>query len=539
MLKRILNAIGDWNPQLLREWQGRFKPWDVTGAFAVSAIVQFIFLTNRRAKLPQTYSDYHPYCTGPTVPLPNDPYNGMGPYDPQCLKDAAGYPLTNWQDWWQESFTPLTHLLVGAVIVASVYWLISDFIFEERRGTLNFVRLSPRSGKEILWGKLLGVPTLVYVALLTALPLHLYTAVQGQVPFSVLMGTYIVGAASCVFFASGALLWSVTTSGLGYLQPWAGAGFAALTVSTLMTAPFPYGHLEPLSWLAAFDPSIMTKHLLAQYSLDQFKRVAWFGLEYNASPWSTMIFTTLYLGVWTYWVWQALLRRFQNPRGTALSKRQSYGFTACLIGSLVGFAGTKESLILTTLNMGLIMCLVTVTLITPNRQTLQEWARYRHHLPRKALFSELLWGEKSPALLAVAVNMAIATTLLLPIAAPSSWHFGEGILQLLSLAIAVLLLAAIFQAMLMVRMARPELWAVGSWMVCWIAPVTVANLFGVFSSDAIWIFSIAPWLAVGSVPAITVLGVVLAQLSTFGLLTYRLTRQLDRAGASESKALLT
>jgi hypothetical protein len=133
MLKRIFNAIGDWNPQLLREWQGRFKPWDVTGAFTVSAIAQFIFLTNRRGKLPQDYSDYHHYCTGPAVPPPNVSSSGIIPYDPQCLKDGAGYPLVNWQDWWQDSFTPLTHLLLGAVIVAGVYWLISDFIFEERR----------------------------------------------------------------------------------------------------------------------------------------------------------------------------------------------------------------------------------------------------------------------------------------------------------------------------------------------------------------------------------------------------------------------
>jgi hypothetical protein len=545
MLKRILNAIGDWNPQLLREWQGRFKPWDVTGAFAVSAIAQFVFMTDRRGKLPSIYTENHIYCTGDRVAPLNAPTNitpggthGVITYDPLCLKDQAGDVLINWQLWWQGNFTPLTQVLLGAVIVAGVYWLVSDFVFEERRGTLNFIRLSPRSGKEILWGKLLGVPTLVYIALAVALPLHLHAAVQGQIPLSVLIGTYVVGAASCLFFLSGALLWSVTTSALGYLQPWAGAGFAAMTVWGLMNVPYPStSNNDPGNWLWSFDPSITVRHLMKPSYPREFV-MNWFDLHYNASPWSTTLFITVYLSVWTYWIWQALQRRFQNIGGTALSKKQSYGFTACLVGSITGFAWGGYST--ATLSFVCPMCLVVVMLITPNRQRLHEWARYRHQMPRKSLLSDLLWGEKSPALLAVAVNMAIATVLLSPVIVRLSADFFNGILELVAFAIAVLMMAVIFQIMLLLKIPRPELWAVGSWIVCWLVPVIITELIGfTLVGRTLWFFSIAPWLAVGSEPVITVLGALMVQLSVFGLLTHRLIRQLDRAGASESKVLLT
>jgi hypothetical protein len=542
MLQRILNGIGDWNPQLLREWQGRFKPWDVTGAFAVSAIAQFIFMTYRRGKLPLSYTENNFYCTGDRVAppsgnitLPKAPHVATE-FQPLCLKDQGDNVLINWELWRQDNFTLLTQILLGAVIVAGVYWLISDFIFEERRGTLNFVRLSPRSGKEILWGKLLGVPTLVYVALGVAIPFHLYAAVQAQIPLGVLMGTYVVGAASGLFFWSGALLWSVTTSALGYLQTWAGAGFAALTVWGLMNAPYPSNSNDPGNWLWSFDPSIMVRHLMKSSYPREFV-MNWFDLNYNAIPWSTTLFITVYLSVWTYWIWQALQRRFQNIGGTALSKKQSYGFTACFVASVTGFAWGGYSS--ATLSFVCPMCLVVVMMITPNRQRLHEWARYRHQMPRKSL-SDLLWGEKSPALLAVAVNMAIATTLLIPVVVFNSGGKLEGLLELLAFAIAVLMMAAIFQALLMVKAPKMEMWAVGVWVICWIVPVMVTNLLGISPSyHAVWVFSVTPWVAVRSVTLMSILPSLIAQLGMFGLLTNRLIRQLDRAGASESKALLT
>jgi heme exporter protein D len=365
----------------------------------------------------------------------------------------------------------------------------------------------------------------------------LYTAVQGQVPLSVLMGTYVVGAASCLFFWSGALLWSVTTSALGYLQPWAGAGFAAITVWGLMSIPSPFGSEDPMNWLWSFDPSIVTKHLMRS-TYPRELVMNWFNLNCNVTPWITTLFITAYLSVWTAWIWTALRRRFQNARGTVLSKKQSYGFTACLMGSVTGFVWGGYST--TTLSLCMVICLVVVTLITPNRQTLHEWARYRHQMPRKSLISELLWGEKSPALMAVAVNMAIATVLLSPAIVRLSADFFNGILELVAFAIAVLMMAVIFQIMLMLKMPRPELWAVGSWMACWLVPVISTELIGFTSAGRVlWFFSIAPWLAVGSEPVITVLGALMVQLSVFGLLTSRLIRQLDRAGVSESKALLT
>ena len=52
--------------------------------------------------------------------------------------------------------------MLVALLVMGTYLLIADLSREERRGTLNFIRMSPESAKNILLGKLLGVPILVY-----------------------------------------------------------------------------------------------------------------------------------------------------------------------------------------------------------------------------------------------------------------------------------------------------------------------------------------------------------------------------------------
>jgi hypothetical protein len=43
------------------------------------------------------------------------------------------------------------------------------------------------------------------------------------------------------------------------------------------------------------------------------------------------------LGIGTFWLWQAVNRRFRNPSATLLSKRQSYFATLSVECFLVGF----------------------------------------------------------------------------------------------------------------------------------------------------------------------------------------------------------
>jgi hypothetical protein len=400
---KLLEWIGDRNPQLLREWQGRLQPWNMLGAFALSLIGQLVFINDRYSKLPATYSTEHYYCSGSTT----DSFQGSGMHWEvfKCIKDQFGNPVINWSPWWRDNFVYLTQCLIVGLVVAGVYLLISNLLYEERRGTLNFVRLSPRSNREILLGKLLGVPVLLFVALAAALPLHLWSAVQGNIAPEILLGVYLVGAAGCFFFYSGALLWSLTTSVLGTFQPWVGAGFATFTIGGLVSASS-YGLQSPITWIGAFSPTFILNYIHNPHH--DSLGTTWFSLPFYSAPSSVTVLAVLWFVGWSGWMWQVLDRRFRNPNATALSKAQSYGFTLCLVGSLIGFACQDESssYMQGYLFMSFVMIMVVMLLITPDRQTLQEWARYRHRVSspeRRSLLWELLWGEKSPALLAMAV----------------------------------------------------------------------------------------------------------------------------------------
>uniref|UniRef100_A0ACD5H1H9 Uncharacterized protein n=1 Tax=Desertifilum tharense IPPAS B-1220 TaxID=1781255 RepID=A0ACD5H1H9_9CYAN len=74
------------------------------------------------------------------------------------MPDAFGNAIVDWSLWGTDVF--LGASILGAIALSGIgaYWLIDDLGKEERRGTLNFIRLSPQSAQSIFLGKLLGVP---------------------------------------------------------------------------------------------------------------------------------------------------------------------------------------------------------------------------------------------------------------------------------------------------------------------------------------------------------------------------------------------
>ena len=60
--------------------------------------------------------------------------------------------------------------------------MINDLAKEEQRGTLNFIRLSPQTEQSILFGKMLGVPSLVYLFIILSIPLHLWSGIALEFP---------------------------------------------------------------------------------------------------------------------------------------------------------------------------------------------------------------------------------------------------------------------------------------------------------------------------------------------------------------------
>ena len=125
-------------------------------------------------------------------------------------------------------FLSLSIIFIFTLLVGGTYALINNLAQEERRGTLNFIRLSPQSETSILIGKLLGVPILIYIITLTAVPLHLWAGYSADIAWGDILGFYAILTACCIFFYSAALLFALVGGWLSGFQPWLGSGAVLL-----------------------------------------------------------------------------------------------------------------------------------------------------------------------------------------------------------------------------------------------------------------------------------------------------------------------
>ncbi|NET06070.1 MAG: hypothetical protein F6K16_15480 [Symploca sp. SIO2B6] len=203
----FVDCIGDWNPQLLKELKSRLKLRNILMTAAVSLVGQLWLLLSFYSELPfantEPRSQFNRYCTGS--------FEGAGTY--LCLGNAV-----NWQMWWQDLFMPFCWIIIFSLLVLGTFLIISDLYREEHRGTLNFLRLSPLSEIKIMSGKLLGVPILLYLAVILAVPLHLWAGLSAAIPLSSILLFYLIVTASCIFFYSGALLLSCCAFKWGIIE---------------------------------------------------------------------------------------------------------------------------------------------------------------------------------------------------------------------------------------------------------------------------------------------------------------------------------
>ena len=553
-----LDRIGDWNPQLLRELKGRLKPRNLIIAVATSLVGQLLLLMTYAERLPVdriTGEMHNKYCTGSAA----QPYN-----PPLCLQDSLGSFDINWQLWSLDVFISLSIIGILALLAIGTYMLIGDLSREEHRGTLNFIRLSPQSTQSVLTGKLLGTPILLYIAGAFALPLHLWLGQTAQIPLSLIFSFYGVLAASCLFFYSASLLYGLVSGGLGGFQAWLGSGGVLMFLISMtgMTSSNREIVTKTLGdWLMLFSPSFLLQYLVASSSLplDYFNaedlgKLQVFGVSVGGSVWIALGFMLLNYGLWSYWVWQGLNRCFHNPSATVLSKRQSYLLTACLEVEILGFSlqpvawsRNEEGLFANfamLLVFNLVLFLVLIAALSPHRQALQDWARYRHQNQSSrqgGIVADLLWGEKSPALVAVALNLAIAVAILTPwVLLWSASEYKRAALLGLVLSVNLILIYALAaQLMLLMKTAKRGLWAAST--VCGLIalPPIVFGLLSINPNEipALWLFSAFGWAAVKDAATSTVFLAVLGQWLGLTLLTVQMTRQLRVAGESATKAL--
>jgi hypothetical protein len=563
MTLRYVERLGDWNPQWFRELKGRLKPRNILIAVAISLVGQLLLLMSFASQIPvkkTNTKEFSRYCTG----------SAQDYSTPTCLPDSFNGYLINWQVWWQDVFIWLSLIGLFALLVVGTYMLISDLAKEEHQGTLNFLRLSPQSSTSILMGKLLGVPIILYLVGFLAWPLHLTTGLSGGIPLHLIFVYYGVLGASCLFFYSAALLFGLVGKWLGGFQAWLGAGTVLLFLYATTLMVFNSNITGyPMDWLTLSNPSILLPHLIGINGLDAVHNYSynsspglrdwnWFYLPLAARVWSTAGFMVLNYGLWSYWAWQGLKRCFHNPSATLLSKQQSYWLMACFQTVTLGFAVNPQIVSWRTSPKGLfenfsmllvfdlILCLCLIAALSPHRQVMQDWARYRHQMQpsrKRGILQDLIWGEKSPALVAVVLNVAIASAILLPwiLVWPESEYKTPALWGLLLNASLICVYAGIVQLMLFMKTPKRGAWA-GATISSLIALPPIIFAFLSMEPDVspgVWMFSAIPWIAAEQTTGMAVFLAVIGQSLMLGLLSVQLTRQLRQAGESSTKALLS
>jgi hypothetical protein len=568
MMQIFLDRLGDWNPQFLREIKGRIQSRNILLVIAISLLSQFILWMFFQTQLPIAIDkiEYltNKYCTGNRL----RPYPDALPKMQQCLQDGYGNLIINWELWFQDVFTWLSIIGCFSLLVAGTYLLISDLAHEERQDTLNFIRLSPQSSQSILLGKMLGVPILLYLTVFVAIPLHLWIGLSAQVPLWQIFGFYAVVLFAGFFYYSAALLFGLVGSWLGGFQSWLGAGlvlgFLMLTKEAFVNDNTSYS----LIYLRFFNPFYFIPRLSSSSifgNVDSWNDVKFF-VPVQISFAIAVGLALFNYGILARFTWLSLQRCFRDSNATMLSKKQSYLLTSYFSITTLGFANWQQLLstksdyhrsivdanifCLLFLHFGLFLYLIAA--VSPHRQSLQDWARYRRMSNKKIvwnqpLIKDLLWSENSPGILAIALNAIIAILIISVLVLAANTEFSQKIKYFVALGFCgtlAIMYAALAQLVLFMKNRHRVFFANGAVIAAIVLPliIPVILLQNPANQTYWWMFSIyapvIPLFQASSLDGITAFLSILSQLSITTLLMFQMTKQLKKAGESSTKALL-
>ncbi|QFS47414.1 ABC transporter permease subunit [Nostoc sphaeroides] len=580
MMPNLTDKIGDWNPQLLREIKGRLKFFNVAIAVATSLLLQLVVFLYQLRDLPDDrYSLTGAYCPLRQVyelqqkqVYQESNQSTINEFSDFLLNNFCPQNQINWQLWWRDHweyiFLTFSVIFVFTLLVAGTYLLINDLAKEESRGTLNFIRLSPQSETSILTGKLLGVPSLVYLVILVAVPLHLLAGRSAKIAFSYIFSYYAILIASCIFFYSAALLFGLVTRWFSGFQPWLGSGAVLFFLFTTILIASSYSNSlnNSTAWLRLFAPwdaiNYLFPNLLRVHHSSHLKNLEFFYLPLGKNIVSVVGFYLLNFGLCSYGILQALKRCFRNPQASIISKKQSYLLVAFCQVMMWGFSlqswrnnsrfnefVAQNLVFLALYNLVLLLSLIAV--LSPHRQDVQDWARYRHQevSSRKSVWQDLIWAEKSPAIVAIAINLTIVAIPWLPWIALTSvfdTEYSENfdrlkVLLAVALSISIIMIyATIAQLIVLQKTPKRSFWAIGTIGTVTLLPPIILEFLGIslWEHPTIWLFSSFPWAAIQYSGATTIFMAFLAQLSVLALLNFQLTKQVRLAGESATKALL-
>lgn len=517
MTSSFINRLGNWNPQLVRECRGRLKPRSIAATIGISLVGQILL------GLLFSQQDYKPMV-----------------------------------ERWATLTEALIWILPYALFTAGSYYLVSDLNQEEKRGTLNFIRLSPRPSRGILLGKMLGVPILPYLAVGLAIPLHIIAGLSSGLSWVFLVSYYLMLGVGCFALFSLAILYGLLSSSRTIAvgqQSVVAVAFAGLTLFVLSPLYFAWNFTvtwRPLgfrAWSAQWD------NYAYNPERDNFL-VQWFGQTLNQTAWLSHGFTLIVLTIATALIWSMLTRLFRNPNATVMSKWHSYAIVAFLEALAIGFfvitadanfakdtaeAGTW---LLYAFNFGMI--LVIMLSLCPQRASLLDWLRCQQH-PGGRL-REWVWADKSPAMVAIAINLIILNALYVP------WMFLVGggkedptaaAIMLCSLAGVLLIYTAVVQQIFALKIRNPYTWAIGGLGIWMLVPPIVLAILGIvpdeiFSSTMIWTFLGYPFSDFKhSIVLSSALVGLVAQFCVIVWLVWQFQRHLRTLAQSQSQPVIT
>ncbi|MEM1393400.1 MAG: hypothetical protein AAGG00_08930 [Cyanobacteria bacterium P01_H01_bin.150] len=558
-----IDKIGDLNPQLLRELKGRFKPFPVIIAIVTSLATQLILFLYQLREFPDLGSEKdisinEKYCNLPS-PV-KDYYSSWMSCPPNQI---------NMQLWWQDHFKymflSLSVIFIFTLLVAGTYLIINDLSQEERKGTLNFIRLSPQSETSIFTGKMLGVPVLIYLVTLAAIPFHVLTGISGSIPFVNILCFYLILIVSCIFFYSYALLFGIFGGSiLSGFKPWLGSGLVLFFLFVSMQASSSSSYHNYIAFARLFSPTDITYYFfpdLFRYQTPVLTELKFFNFALGKSFIGVIAIHLANYGLWTYWAWQGLKRCFRNPNATIFSKQQSYLIFSCFEVTLVGFYISENYKNWNRFYEGMgTLYLWNLFLIVPffafmftHRQAIQDWARFRFYKdenstdsPKKSLVSELLTGEKSPTVFAIAVNLLIASSafvlLFFKANIDGSYH-GDRVIEFTSVLLVfvslIMIYATVAQIMLMLKNSKRILWAAGTTSALIILPVMILGILSAQQENIFWLFTVGFWFTAEKSTLPAILAAFLCQVVILGLLNSFLIKQVKSAGESATKALFS
>ncbi len=539
MMIHFVNKFGEWNPQFFREIKGRLNSRNFALASGVSLLTQLLVyisfmgdkpgsyipgISSRYCRLRPQYLEYERQYSQINNQLYNAGSSGkdIGLLEVQleklrtqmnadCPTDAINLQLWG-QEYWTDIFVWLSLIGFFALLVVGTYMLINDLATEERRGTLNFIRLSPQPYHSIFFGKALGVPILLYLAVFLMLPYNLLAGISANISGLEILSFYGLLIGSCAFFYSFALLFGLVSSGFGGFQAWLGSGAVLAVLSIANNKPI----LEDgTDWLNFFSPSVILRYLINSsdssywnfpFNHGDIHNLRWFEFPLGTTGGLIVIFALLNYGVWTFWFWQGLKRCFRNPNMTIISKQQSYWITGCFTLLSLGFATqrfeVKYEYYAIALVWNFILFLGLIVALSPQRQTLQDWARYRRERVNKKsyLIRDLIWGEKSPAVVAIALNLVITIVLFIPVIVFTAKPFEQLtiLFALLLNASLILICASLAQLLLLTRTRKRFVWAAGSIAAVIILPLIVLAVLSAepTSKPLPFLFSVLSFLAI-------------------------------------------